>query len=394
MSEYYRVYAEVDLSAIVENVKNLKKLTKEGTKAMAVVKANAYGHGDVAVSKAVYNEVDAYAVATLQEAINLRENGIDKPILILGYVVPEEYDELIDNNIAATVFDYTTAKELSDEAKRIGKTALCHIKIDTGMHRIGMEPNEDSLKVLKEIKKLPGLKLVGIFTHFFSSDESDKTATNHQFKLFNIFIEACSKEGITFEYNHCANSAAIIDLKEMDMDMVRMGIAMYGMYPSLEVQKDRIKLIPAMTLKSGVVMVKTLPAGEGVSYGATYVTDKETKVATVSVGYGDGYPRRLSNKGQVIIRGRRAPIIGRVCMDQLMVDVTDIPDVERGDVVTLIGRDGDEFISVEEIAETSGSTFNYEMVCDIGKRIPRRFYKDGKWIGNHDNFHEKWEFDI
>lgn len=394
MSEYYRVYAEVDLSAVEENVRRLKKLTGPGTKAMAVVKANAYGHGDVAVSKAVCSQVDAYAVATVQEAVNLRENGIEKPILILGYVFPEEYDELIANDIAATVFDYETAKELSDEAVRIGKTALCHIKVDTGMHRIGLAPDTESLEILKEIKKLPGLDLVGIFTHFFASDETEKTSANKQFTTFTDFIRRCRDQGISFKYEHCANSAAIIDMGETDLDMVRMGIAMYGMYPSPDINMDKVDLIPAMTLKSGVVMVKTLPAGEGVSYGATFVTSKETKVATVSVGYGDGYPRRLSNKGQVIIRGKKAPIIGRVCMDQLMVDVSDIPGVERGDVVTLIGRDGDECISVEELAETAGDTFNYEVVCDIGKRIPRRFYANGQWIGNHDNFHEKWNLKI
>lgn len=389
MSKYYRVYADIDLDAIEQNVEALMSLTKPGTKAMAVVKADGYGHGDVAVAKAVYSKVFGYAVATLDEAVNLRKNGIDKPILILGFVNPDEYEILVNNDVAATVFDYETAQHLNETAKRLKRSAICHIKVDTGMRRIGLEPDENGFETVKQIKALEYVEAKGIFTHFATSDEADKTKANEQLHKFNSFIDMLEKAGITFEYRHCANSAAIIDMPDTYKDMVRLGIAMYGMYPSEEVDAGRVSLKPALQLKSHVTMVKEIGTGERVSYGGTFITQRPTKLATVSVGYGDGYPRSLSSKGFVIIRGRRAPIVGRVCMDQLMVDVTGIDDIMRNDVVTLIGRDGSEEISVEQIAALAG-TFNYEFVCDLNKRIPRNYYKDGQYIGSHDYFHEEW----
>ncbi len=392
MSKYYRVYADIHLDAIVNNVQALMRPCKAGTKAMAVVKADGYGHGDVAVAKAVYDKVFGYAVATLDEAVNLRENGIDKPILILGFVNTDEYETLVNNEVAATVFDYETANALASVAKKLGKKALCHIKVDTGMRRIGLEPDENGKQVVKMIKGLSDIDAVGIFTHFATADEVEKNAAKKQYEKFISFVEELKAEDIEFEYRHCANSAATIDMKETHCDMVRLGIAMYGMYPSDEVSKENVKLTPALELKSHITMVKTVPAGEPVSYGGTFVTDKETKIATVSLGYGDGYPRALSSRGYVLVNGRKAPIIGRVCMDQLMIDVTGIKDVKRNDVVTLIGKDGDEVITVEEISELAG-TFNYEFVCDLNKRIPRNYYMNGRYIGSHDYFHEKWELD-
>ena len=393
MGKYYRVYADVELGNIESNVEALMALTPAGTKSLAVVKADGYGHGDVAVAKAVYSKIFGYAVATLDEAVNLRENGIDKPILILGFVNTDEYETLVENEVAATVFDYETAEELSEAAKKTGKTAICHIKVDTGMRRIGMEPDESGVMLVKKIKQLPNLNVRGIFTHFAASDETDKTSANRQYEKFNGFIKKLEDEGITFEIKHCANSAAVIDMPDTYKDMVRLGIAMYGMYPSDEVNKDKVQLKPALELKSHVTMVKTVPAGERVSYGGTFTTQHETKLATVSVGYGDGYPRNLSSKGYVIIRGHKVPIVGRVCMDQMMVDATSIPDIQRNDVVTLIGKDGNEEITVEEIAALAG-TFNYEFVCDLNKRIPRNYYYNGRYIGSHDYFHEKWNLEI
>lgn len=390
MEKYYRVYADIDLDAIVNNVKALKALTREGTKALAVVKADGYGHGDIAVSKAVKDLVYGYAVATLDEAVNLRENGIDKPILILGYVNPDEYELLVKNEIDATIFDIETANELDAVAQRLGKMAFCNIKVDTGMRRIGLEPDESGKEIVRQIKKLKNLNARGIFTHFAASDEKDKTSALKQFDKFKTFTDGLEAEGITFEIRHCSNSAAIIDMPQVNLDMVRLGIAMYGMYPSEEVDKSRVKLTPAIQLKSHITMVKEIEAGEKISYGGTYTTTKKTKVATVSVGYGDGYPRALSSKGYVLIDGKRADIVGRVCMDQMMVDVTDIDNVKRGDVVTLIGHDKDGYISIEEISELAG-TFNYEFVCDLGKRIPRNYYLNGRYIGSHDYFHEKWK---
>lgn len=388
-NKYYRVYAEINLDAIVKNVDNLMALTKENTGALAVVKADGYGHGDVAVAKAVAQKVTGYAVATLDEAVNLRENGVKKPILVLGYVDPYEFDILVSHEITATVFDVETAQLLADAARVQKKQAHCHIKVDTGMRRIGLEPDENGIAIVKQITALKELSADGIFTHFAASDETDKTSAEHQFKLFTDFTGRLEKEGIHFTYRHCANSAAVIDMPQVDLDMVRLGIAMYGMYPSDEVKKEKVELFPALDLKSHVTMVKEIPAGEKVSYGGTFTTTRTTKLATVSVGYGDGYPRALSSKGYVLVRGQKAPIVGRVCMDQMMVDVTDIENVTRADIVTLIGKDGDAEITVEEIAALAG-TFNYEFVCDLGKRIPRSYYLNGEYIGIHDCFRENW----
>lgn len=388
-NKYYRVYAEINLDAIVKNVDNLMALTKENTGALAVVKADGYGHGDVAVAKAVAQKVTGYAVATLDEAVNLRENGVKKPILVLGYVDPYEFDILVSHEITATVFDVETAQLLADAARVQKKQAHCHIKVDTGMRRIGLEPDENGIAIVKKITALKELSADGIFTHFAASDETDKTSAEHQFKLFTDFTGRLEKEGIHFTYRHCANSAAVIDMPQVDLDMVRLGIAMYGMYPSDEVKKEKVELFPALDLKSHVTMVKEIPAGEKVSYGGTFTTTRTTKLATVSVGYGDGYPRALSSKGYVLVRGQKAPIVGRVCMDQMMVDVTDIENVTRADIVTLIGKDGDAEITVEEIAALAG-TFNYEFVCDLGKRIPRSYYLNGEYIGTHDCFRENW----
>ena len=388
-NKYYRVYAEINLDAIVKNVDNLMALTKENTGALAVVKADGYGHGDVAVAKAVAQKVTGYAVATLDEAVNLRENGVKKPILVLGYVDPYEFDILVSHEITATVFDVETAQLLADAARVQKKQAHCHIKVDTGMRRIGLDPDENGIAIVKQITALKELSADGIFTHFAASDETDKTSAEHQFKLFTDFTGRLEKEGIHFTYRHCANSAAVIDMPQVDLDMVRLGIAMYGMYPSDEVKKEKVELFPALDLKSHVTMVKEIPAGEKVSYGGTFTTTRTTKLATVSVGYGDGYPRALSSKGYVLVRGQKAPIVGRVCMDQMMVDVTDIENVTRADIVTLIGKDGDAEITVEEIAALAG-TFNYEFVCDLGKRIPRSYYLNGEYIGTHDCFRENW----
>lgn len=388
-NKYYRVYAEINLDAIVKNVDNLMALTKENTGALAVVKADGYGHGDVAVAKAVAQKVTGYAVATLDEAVNLRENGVKKPILVLGYVDPYEFDILVSHEITATVFDVETAQLLADAARVQKKQAHCHIKVDTGMRRIGLEPDENGIAIVKQITALKELSADGIFTHFAASDETDKTSAEHQFKLFTDFTGRLEKEGIHFTYRHCANSAAVIDMPQVDLDMVRLGIAMYGMYPSDEVKKEKVELFPALDLKSHVTMVKEIPAGEKVSYGGTFTATRTTKLATVSVGYGDGYPRALSSKGYVLVRGQKAPIVGRVCMDQMMVDVTDIENVTRADIVTLIGKDGDAEITVEEIAALAG-TFNYEFVCDLGKRIPRSYYLNGEYIGTHDCFRENW----
>lgn len=385
MEKYYRVYANINLDYVYRNVCELKNALEEKTGMIAVIKADGYGHGAVAVAKTVEELVYGYAVATIDEAVNLRKNGITKPILILGYTAEVDYERMIEYNITATVYNYQSAEKINNRAKALGTVAKCHIKIDTGMRRIGFYPDNMTVNTIKSITALKNINVEGIFTHFVSSDSEDKTYAKKQFDMFLEFVDELKKEGVYIPYKHCANSAAIIDMPYTSLDLVRAGIAMYGMYPSDMVNKRRVMLFPALELKSHVIMVKDVSKGEGISYSSTYITDKMTRVATIPVGYGDGYPRSLSSKGYVLINGKRANILGRVCMDQMMVDVTDIENVSEGTEVTLIGADGNEYISVEEVSELAGS-FNYEFVCDLGKRIPRCYYKNGKLIATKDYF--------
>lgn len=387
IKEYYRVKADIDLDAIHENVVNAKALTKPGTKLMAIIKADAYGHGAVMVAHTLEDVADAYGVAILEEGIELRQSGINKPILILGYTPAPLYPAMIKYDIATAVFEYDMAKKMSDEAEKIGKKAKIHIKLDTGMSRIGFKQDDESLEVIKKIAELPGVEIEGCFTHFATMDEKDKTKAMKQFERYMDFVKRIEDAGIKIPVKHVSNSAGIIEKPEVNLDMVRDGICVYGMYPSEEVDKTKLKLTPAMEIKSYVSFVKTLEAGVEIGYGGTYTTTEETTVATIPVGYADGYSRALSNRGRVLIKGKSFPIIGRICMDQFMVDISSKPDIKQGDEVTLVGRDGDEYISIEEVADMSYS-FNYEFVCDIGKRIPRVYYRDGKVVATKDFYPE------
>lgn len=374
-----RVYAEINLDAICQNVQNAMDKVGKDTKMMAIIKTDAYGHGAVPVAKAL-NEIGTYAfgVATVEEAVQLRRAGIENPILILGYVFPADYELLIANDIMHAVFQYETAKALSEKAVSLSKTVKIHIKLDTGMGRIGMQTTEESLAEIEKIAALPNLQIDGIFTHFACADEADKTSCNRQKEKYLDFVQKLDARGVNIPIKHMCNSAGIIEFSENFLNMTRSGIMTYGLYPSEEVNKANLKLHPALQLKSHVAFVKTVGKGFTVSYGSTYVTDKEkTVIATVPVGYGDGYPRALSNKGKVLIHGQYAPIVGRVCMDQFMVDVTDIPNVKQGDTVTLVGTDGDKRISVEEVADNAYS-FNYEFCCGINKRVPRVYIRNGE----------------
>ncbi|MCR4797414.1 MAG: alanine racemase [Lachnospiraceae bacterium] len=375
-----RVYAKVDLDAVLWNIKEMSKRLRDVTKIMAVIKADGYGHGSGPIAGAL-EDLDilwGYAVATAEEAFELREQGIKKPILILGYTFEDTYQEIIRRDIMPTIFDLHTAEKYSKLAVSLKKTVSCHIKIDTGMSRIGFQVTPDEADTIKKISELPGLHMAGIFTHFARSDEEDKSYTDHQFDLFNKMIGLCEERGVSFDLKHCANSAAILEYPKASLDLVRAGIILYGLWPSPEVRHD-IDLKPALSLYSHVVHVKTLEAGRSISYGGTNTLAKTTRVATIPVGYADGYCRGLSNKGYVLIHGEKAPILGRVCMDQFMVDVTDIHDVAVTDEVILIGRDGEHEITLEELGDLSGR-FNYEFVCDLGMRIPREYYRDGKLI--------------
>jgi alanine racemase len=369
--QYYRVQANVDLAAIRHNIREVKNRLQKNTKLMLIIKADAYGHGAVAIARSVTADlVDAYGVAIIEEAVELRKAGIHIPILVLGYTPKEQAALVVTNDVSQTVFQYEMAQVLSMEAGKQGKTARIHIKLDTGMSRIGFPDTMDSIAQIKRIQALPNIEIVGLFSHFAQADEADKTNTIKQLKRYLEFNRLLEKENIRIPVRHIANSAGIIEFPEAQLDMVRSGIVTYGLYPSEWVSKEKIKLIPAMELKTHVVFVKEVDAGVGISYGATYVTTKKTKVATIPVGYADGYSRNLSNCGKVIIRGQYAPIIGRICMDQFMVDVTNIDDVQQGDIVTLLGKDGDCVITAEELAAWSHS-FAYELVCTVGKRIPR-----------------------
>ncbi len=375
MKHYDRAWAEIDLDALLFNIESIQEKIAKDTKMIAVIKTDGYGHGAKQIAQVLEEEqqVWGYAVATAEEAFILRDSKIQKPILALGYTFPYSYERFIKEDIRSTVFTLDAAKELSDIAVKNKKNCKIHIKIDTGMTRIGINPDAEGLALIRQICALPSLEIEGIFTHFATADESDKTKTYHQMQLFQEFAEQVEQEiQQKIPMKHCSNSAGIVELPEANMDAVRAGIILYGLWPSDIVQaNNRIQLKPMFTLKSRVVYVKTVPKGQEISYGGTYTTMRETKVATICIGYGDGYPRSLSNVGVVLLQGQRVPILGRVCMDQFMVDVTDLNlPVCVGDIVTLIGKDDRECITMEELGKLSGR-FNYELVCDIGKRIPR-----------------------
>ena len=376
MTEHNRVCAEIDLDAIAYNMEQMKKRIGDHARLIAVVKADGYGHGAVPVAKMfeACSYVWGYAVACLEEAMELREQGIRKPILVLGCVFPDQFEKMIRYDVRPAVYMESMAERISQEAVRQGKDAFIHIKIDTGMGRIGFPVTEESADAVERISRLPGIRIEGMFTHFAKADERDKTYTFLQHDRFMRMKELIEKRQVPVRYFDCDNSAGIIDFPDMKHDLARAGIAMYGMYPSDEVDQKAVDLRPALSLVSHVSFVKEVEAGTPISYGGTFVSDRPMRVATIPVGYGDGYPRSLSNKGYVLIHGKRARILGRVCMDQFMADVTDIPETAFMDRVVLVGRDGDEEITVDELADLSGR-FNYEFVCCLGKRIPRIYKK-------------------
>lgn len=376
MTEHNRVCAEIDLDAIAYNMEQMKKRIGDHARLIAVVKADGYGHGAVPVAKMfeACSYVWGYAVACLEEATELREQGIRKPILVLGCVFPDQFEEMIRYDVRPAVYMESMAELISQEAVRQGKDAFIHIKIDTGMGRIGFPVTEESADAVERISRLPGIRIEGMFTHFAKADERDKTYTFLQHDRFMRMKELVEKRQVPVRYFDCDNSAGIIDFPDMKHDLARAGIAMYGMYPSDEVDQKAVDLRPALSLVSHVSFVKEVEAGTPISYGGTFVSDRPMRVATIPVGYGDGYPRSLSNKGYVLIHGKRARILGRVCMDQFMADVTDIPETAFMDRAVLVGRDGDEEITVDELADLSGR-FNYEFVCCLGKRIPRIYKK-------------------
>ncbi len=388
LESYARGYVTVNLDAIVSNMRHMKANLAEQTKVMGVIKTDGYGHGAVPIARQLENLdfVFGYAVATPEEAGLLRGAGIKKPILILGYTFPYCYEKLVEEQIRPAVFRYDALSALGETAARMGKTLPVHIKVDTGMNRIGIRPDETGLAFVQKALETPGITVEGIFTHFARADETDKTAAKQQLVKFQNFCkEIQEKLGVRIPIQHCSNSAGIVEMRDANMDMVRAGITLYGLWPSDEVRQDIVELTPALSWYTHISYIKEVEPGNAVSYGGTYTVEKPMRIATIPVGYGDGYPRGLSNKGYVLINGKGAPILGRVCMDQFMVDVTQIPEAKEGALVTLIGRDGEEQITMEELGDLSGR-FNYELACDIGKRIPRVYLEKGKIVETRDWF--------
>lgn len=393
--EYQRVYAEINLDDVKENYLNIEKNITPGTKVIGVLKTDGYGHGAIPIARELENRESlfGFALATAEEAVIMRNSGIQKPLLILGYTFPYSYEKLILHDIRMTVFREDMLEELVETCRRLStpdekKRAKIHIKVDTGMGRIGVEPDEKGLAFIRKALSYEEIEVEGIFTHFARADETDKTATIRQLQIFQQFVDRTEKEnGVRIPIRHCSNSAAIIEMKEANFDVVRAGIILYGLWPSEEVHKDLVMLKPILSLYSRIVYIKEVPAGTPISYGGTFETPKPMRIATVPVGYGEGYPRGLSNKGSVLVHGHRVPVLGRVCMDQFMIDVTDLPQTKEGDLVTLIGKDGDEQITIEELGELSGR-FNYELACDLGKRIPRVYTKGGKILYTKDYYQD------
>ena len=380
-------WTEIDLAAYGHNIAELRRITRPEARFMAVVKANGYGHGGVEVSKvALESGADCLGVARLQEAVDLREAGIEAPILIFGFTPAEDVDTLLDLDLIQAVFSVEGARTLGAESTDRGKRVRVYIKVDTGMGRLGLVANEPMAEEatasaanhrfgeVYAIAGLPGLEVEGLFTHFATADHSDKIYADRQLRRFQELLDRLKRQGLEFPLNHAANSAALIDMPASHLDMVRPGIATYGLYPSAEVDQRRVGLRPVLEWKARVIQTKKVPVGFGVSYGITYETPRPTTLATVAVGYGDGLSRGLSSRGHMLVGGQRVPVVGRVCMDLTLLDVGEVPGVAEGDEVVILGRQGDEFLSADEMAATL-DTINYEIVSTISSRIPRVYLR-------------------
>ena len=373
---YDNTYVEIDLDAISANFDAIR--AKAGVQVMAIVKADAYGHGAVQIARLLDSKCSFFGVSSIAEALELRQAGLTKPILILGYTPVESFRLVIGQDIRPAIFRLDDGIALSKLAQKHGITLPFHFAVDTGMSRLGFQATEGSADICAEIARLPGIVAEGLFSHFATADSADLTKAQAQAQRFADFDRMLQDRGIKIPLRHLDNSAGLMNFSN-HYEMVRSGIVTYGMYPSDEVDPELLNLKPALQWRSRVTHIKMLPPGREISYGGTFVTTRKTRVATVPVGYADGYRRSLSGKFYVLIRGRRAPILGRVCMDQMMVDITDVPDVKIDDPVVLVGNDGNDVITVEEIAAAADS-FNYEFVCGISRRVPRRYRQNGQII--------------
>jgi len=376
--EYSRpVWAEIDLAAIAHNMREIRRITSPGAGIMAIVKADGYGHGAQETAKtALQNGADRLGVAILNEAVALREAGFAVPILVLGYTPKEQAEAVVAQGLTQAIFSLPLAQALSQAAVKLGKKAQVHVKLDTGMGRLGIKPSQ-AVEFVQELFVLPNLEVEGMFTHFAAADERDKTYTEEQFAQFMGAVKALEKAGIRLPLYHVCNSAALIDLPQMHLDLVRTGIMLYGLYPSEEVKKESIALQPALTWKAQISYLKKMEKGKSISYGRRYQTLEEKLIATLPLGYADGLTRLLFAKGEVLIKGQRAPLVGKICMDQCMADVSHIPQIEVGEEAVLLGCQGEESISAEEIGKKIG-TINYEVVCLISPRVPRIYLRKGE----------------
>lgn len=373
------VWAEVDLDKLAHNMREIRRNARSKD-IIAVIKADGYGHGALDIAPTLLeNGATRIGVAVLNEAIELKRGGIEAPVMVLGFTPPSLVDMLLRYDIEQTVYSYDLAKEISQLAVKKSKIAKVHIALDTGMGRIGFLPDKESLEEVYKISKLPNIIIEGLFSHFSSADEEDKGYTNLQLERYTDFYNKLLEKGVKVNIRHIANSAAIIDMPNCHFEAVRPGIILYGYYPSEQVLKEKIDLKPVMSLKTNIVHIKNLPAGEYISYGRKYQTSRESIIATLPVGYADGYTRLLFNKARVIINGKFVPVIGRICMDQCMIDVTDVENVKVGDEVVLMGEQGDLKFTADHIAELIG-TINYEVTCMISKRVPRVYLKGGKVV--------------
>ncbi len=374
------VWAEINLDNLAHNMREIRRLTDKNALITAVIKADGYGHGAKYIADTLLeNGADRFAVAVLDEALELRGFGIKEQILVMGYTGPERAKDLVEKDVEQAVYSYDVAEAISKEAVKQNKNAKIHIKIDTGMGRIGLMPNEDAVYLVKRISELPNLTIEGMFTHFAVADETDKGYTYKQFDKFKWMFGRLEEEGVKINVRHCGNSATIIDLPDMHLDMVRAGIILYGLAPSEDVMLDRIDLKQVMSLKVRISHVKEIEKDESVSYGRKFIASKNSKIASLPIGYADGYTRMLSGKADALIGGKRVPIAGRICMDQCMIDVTGIDGVNVGDEVVLYGEQKGAFIAIDEIADKLG-TINYEIVCMVGRRVPRVYIKDGEIV--------------
>lgn len=384
LDEIRPVWAEINLDNLAHNIREVRKHTKKDTLVTAVVKANAYGHGSVETANTfLENGADRLAVATLTEAIELRKANINAPILILGYTPTTQYNKVIEYDIIQTVYNYEEAKILSNKSVELKREVKIHIKIDSGMGRIGFLPTERSVEEIIKISYLSNIEVEGIFTHFAKADEVDKTHAKIQHDRFINIVNKLEEKGLNIPIKHVSNSASIIDLPDYNLNMVRAGIMMYGFYPSKDVNKEKIILKPAMTLKAKISNLKVVDKGTGISYGQIFVTERESKIATIPIGYADGFTRMLTGKAEVYVKGKRVPIVGKICMDQCMIDVTEVEDITIGDEVVLFGYGKEGYPHVDEIAEKL-DTISYEIVCMVGRRVPRVYISEEKVVKIRD----------